>query len=56
MTLVDIFPLIMAAVIAAGIIIGKLYVMHENKARAKRKEDPLTKDPEFVNVIDWTRR
>ncbi len=56
MSLNDIFPVIIAVVFVLIVIIGKLYVMHLNNARKRSGEEPLTKEQEFVNVIDWTRK
>ena len=52
----DIYPVIIAAVLVLLIVAGKIYVMHENRVREARNEEPLTKERETIHVIDHSRR
>ena len=52
----DIFPLIIAALIALVLIILKVSTFRMNKKHRSEGKPPLTEEPKIVNVIDWTRR
>ena len=52
----DIFPLIIAALIALVLIILKVSVLRMNNRRKAEGKPPVTEEPKIVNVIDWTRR
>jgi len=36
--------------------IVKVYEMKRDQARIARGEEPLSKDPPIIEVIDWTRK
>ena len=48
--------LIFMALAVIGIIIVKVYEMKRDQDRIARGEEPLSKDPPVIDVIDWTRR
>lgn len=52
----DIFPLLVAAVVVAVIIVLKVTEMRMNRKRKANGEKPLTEEQQIVNVIDWTKR
>ncbi len=52
----DIFPLLVAAVVVAVIVVLKVTEMRMNRKRKANGEKPLTEEQQIVNVIDWTKR
>lgn len=50
------FPLIVAALFVAFIVFLYVSEYRINEKRKKEGEEPLTKEQETYNVIDWTRR
>lgn len=56
MTILDIFPVLVAALFVLLVIVLKVSTMRANSKRKARGEKPLTEEPEILNVIDWTRR
>lgn len=56
MTILDIFPVLVAALFVLLVIVLKVSTMRANNKRKARGEKPLTEEPEILNVIDWTRR
>ena len=56
MTIADVFPFIMAALMVVIIIVIKVSTMRTNARRKAEGKKPLTEEQKIVNVIDWTRR
>lgn len=50
------FPLIIAALFVVFIVFLKVSEHRTNEKRKKEGKEPLTKEQEIYNVIDWTRR
>ena len=51
-----ILPIIFMPLAVVGIIIVNVYEMKRDQDRLARGEEPLSKDPSVIDVIDWTRR
>ena len=51
----DIFPLLVAAVVVAVIVVLKVTEMRMNRKSKANGEKPLTEEQQIVNVIDWTK-
>ena len=56
MSINDVFPLIISALVVLIIIILKVSEKRMNARRIRNGEKPLTEEQKIVNVIDWTRR
>ena len=55
-TLLIVVPILIMTLAVIGIIIVKVYEMKRDQARIARGEEPLSKDPPIIEVIDWTRK
>ena len=51
-----VLPILFMALAVIEIIIVKVYEMKRDRARIARGEEPLSKDPPIIEVIDWTKR
>ena len=51
-----VLPIIFMTLAVIGIIIVKVYEMKRDQDRIARGEEPLSKDPPIIEVIDWTKR
>ena len=49
-------PILIMTLAVIGIIIVKVYEMKRDQERIARGEEPLSKDPPIIEVIDWTRK
>lgn len=56
MTILDVFPFLMAALMTLFFIILKVCTMKANNKRKARGEKPIAEEPQIMTVIDWTRR
>ena len=56
MTINDIFPVLIAALVVIVIIALKVTEIRTNNRRKAEGKAPLTEEQQIVNVIDWSRR